>query len=76
VISDVKPAIDENGDKPVVVTKQTGKSSSLCNIVEFFDLIHVKKAIWVTFKQGDDNRRTNIILLMVIVVILLGPLSG
>lgn len=76
VIRDVKPAIDENGDEPAVVAENSAKSSFMRNIVDFFDLKHVTKAIRVTFKQGDDNRRTNIILMFVVVIILLGPLSG
>lgn len=74
VIRDVKPEIDEYDDESAVVERK--ENSFLCNAVDFFDLKHVTKAIRITFKQGDGNRRTNIIMLLVIVIILLGPLSG
>lgn len=53
------------------------KKSVFRSITDFFNLKHVKEALRVTFKRGDDNnRRTDIILLFVIMVIIMGPLSG
>lgn len=72
-IKDVNPhEVEKTNDTEFADTNK----SSICKIVDFFDLKHVKKAFHVTFKGGSDNRRSNIILLLVIVIILLGPLSG
>jgi len=76
VIKDMKPAVVEKYHEPNIVVGHS-KKSALHAITDFFDLKHVKEAIRVTFKRGnDDKRRTDIILLFVIMVIILGPLSG
>ncbi|CAI6366572.1 unnamed protein product [Macrosiphum euphorbiae] len=76
VIKDIKPAIVEKYHEPNIVVGKCEKSA-LHAITDFFDLRHVKEAIRVTFKRGnDDKRRTDIILLFVIMVIILGPMSG
>ncbi|VVC34721.1 Hypothetical protein CINCED_3A007627 [Cinara cedri] len=69
-IRDVKP------DEVEKIDDTDCEKSSICKLVDFFDLKHVKKSFHVTFKEGSDERRTNIMLLVVIVIILLGPLSG
>jgi len=76
VIKDIKPAVVEKYHEPNIAVGHC-KKSALLVITDFFDLKHVKEALRVTFKRGnDDKRRTDIILLFVIMVIILGPLSG
>ena len=71
VIKDIKTV-----DEPDVAVGYY-KKSVFHEIVDFFDLKHVREALRVTFKRGnDDNRRTDIIILFGIMIIILGPLSG
>lgn len=76
VIKDVKPDVVEKYHEPNIAVGYH-KKSVFRSITDFFNLKHVKEALRVTFKRGDDNnRRTDIILLFVIMVIIMGPLSG
>jgi len=76
VIKDIKPDVVEKYHDHNMTTGHT-KKSGLLAIIDFFDLKHVKEALRVTFKRGNDNkRRTDIFMLFVIMVIILGPLSG
>lgn len=50
---------------------------SLCTrIKDFFDLQHLKNAVAVTFKKGNDNRRLRIIMMMLVLMIIMGPMTG
>lgn len=76
VIKDIKPDVVEKYHDSNIATGHCNKSGLLA-ITDFFDLKHVKEALQVTFKRGnDDKRRTDIFMLFVIMVIILGPLSG
>jgi len=75
VIKDIKPDVEKYHGPHIAVVHY--KKSFILEIIDFFDLKHVKEAIRVTFKRrNDDNQRNEIILLFVIMVIILGPLSG
>lgn len=72
----MKPAVVEKYHEPNIAVGHN-KKSAFRAIADFFDLKHVKEAVRVTFKRGDDNnRRADIILLFFIMVIILGPMSG
>lgn len=69
------------GKKPVVC--QPNKLSNdnkpgimWSNVMDFFDLKHIKNAFCVTFKKGNDNRRLRIIMMMIVLMVIMGPMSG
>lgn len=45
-------------------------------LTDFFNLKHIKEALYVTFKKGSEQRRYKIIILLCVVALVQGPVQG
>lgn len=71
----------KTGKTPVVcqpnkLSKDNKQSVTWTNVMDFFDLKHIKNAFCVTFKKGNDNRRLRIIMMILVLMVIMGPMSG
>lgn len=62
--------------QPNKLSKNNKQSITWSDVMDFFDLKHIKNAFGVTFKRGNDNRRLRIIMMMIAMMVIMGPMSG
>lgn len=50
--------------------------SRVRQVIDFFNMNHIKEAFRVTFKNGSRQRRIQLVMLIFIIIVVQGPMQG